>query len=255
MEFSSRFVSFASQVFWYKEHYGTPYSLSDSLTLDSNNVFSRSIIVDLNKDEIELPVIAIRHFEEAAGSSIIPSFSVEKVILPLYNNTYDQSRRTFDTIMAQFFANTSYESRLLKIITNKGEVYYGGKGIILDGNFNPLLLCTLLARIVKEEERDVLTYYRPVCHINPKVFIESDKLVNKGIIKKLIPYYSNYDTCFPRVVRRTVNNDPESEKVKVIIDDFSHLFVEPVKPTPSSCSNESLNQCLVDNVEDILALI
>ena len=134
-------------------------------------------------------------------------------------------------------------------------MYYGGKGIILDGNFNPLLLCTLLARIVKEEGGDVLTYYRPVCHINPKVFIESDKLVNKGIIKKLIPYYSNYDTCFPRGIRRNTNNDPESEKVKVIIDDFSHLFIEPVKPTPSSCSNESLNQCLVDNVEDILALI
>lgn len=252
MEFSSRFVSFASQVFWYKEHYGTLYQLSDSLTLDSNNVFSRSIIVDLNKDEIELPVIAIRHFEDAAGSSIIPSFSVEKVILPLYNNTYDQSRRTFDTIMAQFFANTSYEGRLLKITTNKGEVYYGGKGIIFDGNYNPLLLCTLKARRVVTEKEKYTAYYRPVCYVSPRVFEEPNTVVNKGIIKKLIPFYTSHNMDFPLGLFR---DKAEDKKVQVVIDNFDRFFVKPVKPSPSTCSNELLNQCLIDNIEDIMMLI
>lgn len=252
MEFSSRFVSFASQVFWYKEHYGTPYSLSDSLTLDSNNVFSRSIIVDLNKDEIELPVIAIRHFEEAAGSSIIPSISVEKVILPLYNNAYDQSRRTFDTIMAQFFANTSYEGRLLKITTNKGEVYYGGKGIIFDGNYNPLLLCTLKARRVVTEKEKYTAYYRPVCYVSPRVFEEPNTIVNKGIIKKLIPFYTSHNMDFPLGLFR---DKAEDRKVQVVIDNFDRFFIKPVKPSPSTCSNELLNQCLIDNIEDIMMLI
>ena len=252
MELSSRFVSFASQVFWYKEHYSTPYQLSDSLTLDSNNVFSRSIIVDLNKDEIELPVIAIRHFEEAAGSSIIPSFSVEKVILPLYNNTYDQSRRTFDTIMAQFFANTSYEGRLLKITTNKGEVYYGGKGIIFDGNYNPLLLCTLKARRVVTEKEKYTAYYRPVCYVSPRVFEEPNTVVNKGIIKKLIPFYTSHNMDFPLGLFR---DKAEDRKVQVVIDNFDRFFIKPVKPSPSTCSNELLNQCLIDNIEDIIMLI
>lgn len=252
MEFSSRFVSFASQVFWYKEHYGTPFQLLDSLTLDSNNVFSRSIIVDLNKDEIELPVIAIGHFEEAAGSSIIPSFSVEKVILPLYNNTYDQSRRTFDTIMAQFFANTSYENRLLKIITNKGEVYYGGKGIIFDGNYNPLLLCTLKAKRVVTEKEKYTAYYRPVCYVSPRVFEEPNTIVNKGIIKKLIPFYTSHNMDFPLGLFR---DKAEDKKVQVVIDNFDRFFVKPVKPSPSTCSNELLNQCLIDNIEDIMMLI
>ena len=252
MEFNSRFVSFASQVFWYKEHYGTPYQLSDSLTLDSNNVFSRSIIVDLNKDEIELPVIAIRHFEEAAGSSIIPSISVEKVILPLYDNTYEQSRRTFDTIMAQFFANTSYESRLLKITTNKGEVYYGGKGIIFDGNYNPLLLCTLKARRVVTENEKYTAYYRPVCYVSPRVFEEPNTVVNKGIIKKLIPFYTSHNMDFPLGLFR---DKAEDRKVQVVVDNFDRFFVKPVKPSPSTCSNELLNQCLVDNIEDVIALI
>ena len=252
MEFSSRFVSFASQVFWYKEQYSTPYQLSDSLTLDSNNVFSRSIIVDLNKDEIELPVIAIRHFEEAAGSSIIPSFSVKKVILPLYNNAYDQPRRTFDTIMAQFFANTSYEDRLLKITTNKGEVYYGGKGIIFDGNYNPLLLCTLKARRVVTEKEKYTAYYRPVCYVSPRVFEEPNTVVNKGIIKKLIPFYTSHNMDFPLGLFR---DKAEDRKVQVVIDNFDRFFVKPVKPSPSTCSNELLNQCLIDNIEDIMMLI
>ena len=252
MEFSSRFVSFASQVFWYKEYHSTSFQLSDSLTLDSNNVFSRSIIVDLNKDEIELPVIAIRHFEEAAGSSIIPSISVEKVILPLYNNAYDQSRRTFDTIMAQFFANTSYEGRLLKITTNKGEVYYGGKGIIFDGNYNPLLLCTLKARRVVTENEKYTAYYRPVCYVSPRVFEEPNTIVNKGIIKKLIPFYTSHNMDFPLGLFR---NKADDRKVQVVIDNFDRFFVKPVKPSPSTCSNELLNQCLIDNIEDILMLI
>lgn len=252
MEFSSRFVSFASQVFWYKEHSGTSYQLSNSLTLDSNNVFSRSIIVDLNKDEIELPVIAIRHFEEAAGSSITPSISIEKVILPLYNNTYDQSRRTFDTIMAQFFADTSYEGRLLKITTNKGEVYYGGKGIIFDGNYNPLLLCTLKARRVVTEIGKYTAYYRPVCYVSPRVFEEPNTIVNKGIIKKLIPFYTSHGMAFPLGLFK---DEAEDRKVQVVIDNFDKFFVKPVKPSPSTCSNELLNQCLIDNIEDIIALI
>lgn len=252
MEFSSKFVRFASQVFWYKEHYCAPYQLSDSLTLDSNNVFSRSIIVDLNKDEIELPVIAIRHFEEAAGSSIIPSFSVEKVILPLYNNAYDQSRSTFDAIMAQFFANTSYGGRLLKITTSKGEVYYGGKGIIFDGNYNPLLLCTLKARRVVTENEKYTAYYRPVCYVSPRVFEEPNTVINKGIIKKLIPFYTSHNMDFPLGRFR---DEAEDRKVQVVVDNFDRFFIKPVKPNPSTCSNELLNQCLIDNIEDIIMLI
>ena len=47
----------------------------------------------------------------------------------------------------------------------------------------------------------------------------------------------------------------ESEKVKVIIDNFDRFFIKPVKPTPSTCSNDILNKCLVDNIEDIMMLI
>ena len=180
---------------------------------------------------------------------------IKKIILPLYDNALSQERRTFDGIITQLFVNVDYGKRLQKIITSKGEVYYGGKGIIFDESYTPLLLCTLIARNVHtEDNNDTMVYYRPVCHISPKVFLEPNKLINKGIIKKLIPCYTSRDINLPRSTYRFSNNI-ENMKVKVIVDNFNKFFVEPIKPTPSACSNDALNECLIDNIDDIMMLI
>ena len=57
---------------------------------------------------------------------------IKRIILPLYDNAPSQERRAFDSIIAQLFTNVGYGKRLQKITTSKGEVYYGGKGIIFD---------------------------------------------------------------------------------------------------------------------------
>lgn len=40
-----------------------PGQLEMNLTLDSNNVFRRSLVIEVNNDEVEIPVIARGHFE------------------------------------------------------------------------------------------------------------------------------------------------------------------------------------------------
>ena len=179
---------------------------------------------------------------------------LKKIILPLYDNALSQERRTFDSIMAQLFVNVEYDKRLQKIITTKGEVYYGGRGIIFDESYTPLLLCTLTARKVYTNNNSNMVYYRPVCYVSPKVFLEPNKLINKGIIKKLIPCYTSREVSFPRINYR-FSSKPESRKVKVIVDNFDKFFVEPIKPTPSATINDTLNECLIDNIEDIMMLI
>ena len=256
MEFSLRFVYNVVGVFNSSES-GNTDQLERDLSLDSNNVFRRSLVVEVNDDEVEIPVIAREHFERLVSDNLIyPTImGIKKIILPLYNNTPDQERRTFDSIIGQLFTNVGYGKRLQKIITNKGEVYYGGKGIIFDESYAPLLLCTLTARKVHTEDNgDTMVYYRPVCHVSPKVFLESDKLINKGIIKKLIPCYTSRDVNFPRNNYRFSSN-PESKRVKVLVDNFDKFFIEPIKPTPSTCSNDALNECLIDNIDDIMMLI
>lgn len=257
MEFSRRFVLNIMNVFNNSES-DNPDRLEINLSLDSNNVFRRSLVIGVNNDEVEIPVIARNHFEKVVSANLAyPTImGVKKIILPLYDNAPSQERRTFGSVMNQLFANVGYGNRLQKITTSKGEVYYGGKGIIFDESYAPLLLCTLTARKVRTEEGgDSMVYYRPVCHVSPKVFLESDKLVNKGIIKKLIPCYTSRDVYFPRSSYGNFSNNPEGRKVKVIVDNFDKFFIEPIKPTPSAITNDALNECLIDNIDDIMMLI
>lgn len=256
MEFNLRFEYNVMDVFNSSES-DNPNMLGMNLSLDSNNVFRKSLVIEVNNDEVEIPVIAREHFEKLISDNMAyPAIvGIKRIILPLYNNAPSQERRTFDSIIAQLFTNVGYDKRLQKITTNKGEVYHGGKGIIFDESYTPLLLCTLTARSIHTEDNgNAMVYYRPVCHVSPKVFLESDKLINKGIIKKLIPYYTSRDINFPRN-HYSFSSNPENRKVKVIVDDLNKFFVEPIKPTPSACSNDALNECLIDNIDDIMMLI
>ena len=253
MEFSIRFAHGVRSVFNSGDCYN-PTQLERELSLDSNNVFRRSLIIEVN-DEIEIPVIAREHFEDLVLEKINYPLAVgtKRIILPLYDNAPSQERRTFDSIIMQMFNNVRFDMRLQKITTSKDEVYYGGKGIIFDENYTPLLLCTLAARKVHTEESgNSMVYYRPVCHVSPKVFLESDKLINKGIIKKLIPFYTSEEVRFPDCM---FGVNPESKKVKVVVDNFDKFFIEPIKPTPSATTNDALNECLIDNMDDIMMLI
>ena len=254
MEFSIRFARGVSSVFNSNDR-NNPTQLERELSLDSNNVFRRSLIIEVNDDEVEIPVIAREHFESLVSEKINYPLTVgtKRIILPLYDNAPSQERRTFDSVIMQMFNNVRFDMRLQKITTNKGEVYYGGKGIIFDESYAPLLLCTLTARKVHTEEGgNSMVYYRPVCHVSPKVFLESDKLINKGIIKKLIPFYTSKEVSLPN---RMFGVNPESKKVKVVVDNFDKFFIEPVKPTPSATTNDALNECLIDNIDDIMMLI
>ena len=254
MEFSARFSLGVRSVFNSMDR-GSTGQLVRELSLDSNNVFRRSLVIEINDDEVEIPVIAREHFESLVLDKIDYPLVVgtKRIILPLYDNALSQERRTFDSIIMQMFNNVRFDMRLQKITTNKGEVYYGGKGIIFDESYAPLLLCTLTARRGHTEEGgNSMVYYRPVCHVSPKVFLESNKLINKGIIKKLIPLYTSREVSFPNY---KFGSNPESKKVKVVVDNFDKFFIEPIKPTPSATTNDALNKCLIDNIDDIMMLI
>lgn len=256
MEFDLRFTYKVMGVFNSIE-YNNPDRLERHLSLDSNNVFRKSLVIEVNNDEVEIPVIAREHFEGLVSDNMTYStiMGIKRIILPLYDNIPSQERSTFNSIIAQLFTNVGYGQRLQKITTSKGEVCYGGKGIIFDESYTPLLLCTLTARSVHTEDNgNTMVYYRPVCHVSPKVFLESNKLINKGIIKKLIPYYTNRDINPPRS-NYNFSSNLEDRKVKVIVDDFNKFFIEPIKPTLSACSNDALNECLIDNMDDIMMLI
>lgn len=257
MELSDRFINEMLRPFSSGLSIYLSGTLEDCLTLDRGNVFNKSLVINTLGDDIEVPVIARKQVESIINANL-NDYKIEKALVPLYTNSQDQNRKTFSGIMREFFCNVSYKQRLLKITTNRGEVYYGGYGLILDKDFNPLLMCELKARRTKKEDNsgelfDTVQYYRAACRVSPKVFIEPNKLINKGIIKKLIPLYTTTDVFLSIERRLPVSLD--SRKIEVIVEDFSQFFITPVKPIPGKCNNEVLNKCLNDNIEDILYLI
>lgn len=262
MEFNTAFIRDADSVFTSYDNDLGENRLIKELSLENNNVFNRFLVTKVGGDEIEVPVIAREHIEQAVSNAMSPltgASRIQTVVLPLYENSTPQERRTFDSFIRQFFVATNYSRRLQKITSNKGEVYYGGKGLIFDSRYNPLIMCTLKARKqVQESGTFRMAYFKSVIYVNPIVFTESNKLINKGIIKKVIPYYTDREISFPNTRYSLFcvdSEDNQDSKAMVIIDNLNRFFIKPTMPKPQSCTTESLNECLVNNVGDILAML
>ena len=242
-----RFISSATSPFYNHKYYNLDH-LDSRISNNKNNVFNKNLIVDITKDEIEIPVICRRDYEEIIIENL-PSKDIEKIVTPLYISKDYLLLKTFNGVIKKSF--DSYNNKLIlnKIITTKNDIYYGGFGLILDNSLEPLMMCSLKAR----PKENKLEYYKMICRVSPKVFAEPTKLINKGIISKLIPLYTNNNIWFPaidKIFRFTTIN--MYVRVEVIINDFNEFFTTPVAPTPGKSNSADFNKCLNDNIEDIL---
>lgn len=144
----------------------------------------------------------------------IGTHSVGDYVVPL-SVIGSQARRTADSMLKYFFElprrSYSYVLGLKKAVTHKGEVYYGAPGLILNSNFEPLVIG------MTEYDRGMSSgiFNRHVLKVNPDVFV-SESFLEKAIIRKLIPFYTK--------------NDVEGRTVRVEVDNISKYIVKPVPP-------------------------
>lgn len=222
---------------------GEGSTLDDSLALDANRVYSHSLVTKLG-DYFEIPVIARRHIENVVHANMTEVDAHAQIVTPLFALSECYMKKTFNGILRESFS-TLYKTRLSKMKTGKGEIFYGGRGIILDCNFEPLLLCV----IPVYKTGTWFTYGdHLICRISPKVFLCPENIVSKGIIKKIIPYYSDAHICFSGAYKfNTTNRYP---RVTIIIDDIDNLITSPAVPSAST-TNEVLNDCLVNNIQEV----
>lgn len=221
-----------------------------NLALDNNNIFNRLCVIDVTGDNIEVPAFSRPIVESVIKDNITIGAGYTKVVLPMYVNTYPQRRRTADGIIRDFFTGVSLSQRLQKVTTNKGEVYYGGKGVIFDKDFNPLLMCTMSCEKIIHRGGNKMKYTKITVYVHPKVFLEPEGLIHKAIIKKVIPFYVSHNIIVP------ISGfflSASSITADVVIADAAKKFIEvPEKPTPQRCSDDVLNQILIDDIDDVL---
>lgn len=254
MEFSWRYKCTLSDVFEAVDtsYPGDVYNID--CTLDSHNVFNKLFVVDTSSDEMEIPAFARWAIERIVGEKLLPAnpIPVDKIVIPLYNNGINRTRKTADIIVRDFFSGTNFSQRLSRCTTSKGEVYYGGRGIILDANFNILLLCTLLCRRKKSQDGEVMSYYKTVVHVSPQIFLDNNGLIPKSILKKVIPFYLSYPIGNISCGGRFKCEIPANTKPQVLIDDVNGFIESPAVPTPQKCSDAILNQLIMDNEDEIM---
>ena len=97
-----------------------------------------------------------------------------------------------------------------------------------------------------------MSYYKPMIHISPQVFLRGEGLIDKTILKKIIPFYVSHNIGTVSTSTYFRSDIPEGTKPQILIDDISKLIERPVKPTPQKYSDDVLNQILADNADDVL---
>ena len=207
-------IESALRRFFEMKSYGTPtYVGNEVRDIRFNNHNFNPVFLRISSNQngkvyeipslIREPVVGTEITAESIGESVTPLSVIDS-----------QTRRTADSIFKYFFSGNRHHSNYLglkKATTSKGKVYYGASGLILNSNFEPIMIG------LNEYRKDgaVIHFERCVLKVSPEVFI-SEGLLEKAIVKKLIPFYSRYNI--------------EGGTVRIEVDDISKYVVKPVPP-------------------------
>lgn len=204
-----------------------------------NNVYQHFLVAHMDPEGSEVPVI----FNSMDSMYFASKY---KLMLPLFTNGEEQIRirRLVATILGDF-VHTNFRTRLACIKTNKGDKYYGAPGLILDRNFDPILVLTIKYRKAPDNSTECLGC---VCHINKSIFCNQDRLIEKAIYKKIIPLYATDNSP---IIARMGSHIAYDSKITVVIDDCSQFIEKPVIPTPTNTSDDSINNFIAGHLDEL----
>ena len=117
-----------------------------------------------------------------------------------------------------------------------GNIYYGCKGLILDNNFNPLVLTTIT---YKGEGKELVKTF--TVRISPRVFL-INKTMEKGIQKCLMEFCSSNQ--FIGYLRERVQPNI------IINNDIDKFIKHPTVPNSINTNND-VQEFLINNKESI----
>lgn len=237
MEFSNAYARDLRTSFSSFSYYNNFHNLQESPS------FRKFLQVDTSKESFEIPTIM-------TGDSLSDIFEGSLLVLPLYVGKDIGIYRTSDSVVRHLIT-ASYEDRLVKARTSSGLTFYGGKGLILNERFDPLLLCTFKCHIERISVGGTSPAFPSVIidgivvHVNPMVFLDTTDLINKSIVKKVIPYYLSHSSY--ALISR---NDwrVKSNGLAVVIEDMNYMFSDAPKGIVSDASvSDTLNTFLAEN--------
>lgn len=182
--------------------------------------------IEITNPHKEIPTIALTtNTQFEAGPQIVN--------LKLLNRA-PILRRTADSIIKDFFGILDRrEGEIVKCVTHKNEIFYGGAGIILDKNKNLLLYITI------DKENKILNI-----NISPDALFRKD-MVSKSIVGKVSQFYMSKPHHWYDNNRLDGNLIPQ-----VHIKSLAGIIKHPTPPQHGVL--EALPNVLIDNIDEIM---
>ena len=161
--------------------------------------------------------------------------NASKIAIFTFSSTSINERKTFGPLLKEL-SFTRGAGALNRVRDKDGNLYYGMRGLILNSNLEPLVLCTIRPPRTSSATTEL------ILRVSPKVF-NSDNVVCKGIQKYLIEYCSTVSRYFSIVSGFTT--------MTVIINNDIDKFIRHVKAPTNINVNEEIQQLLVDNIDKL----
>lgn len=222
---------------------GNMHAAITSSSLQSCTSFPLFLCFTIDRAGCEIPKCVYNEAQKLLNKFGEPT----KVVMALTIEPYGVYNRITGGVSAikalSRYGSRDSNRRICAITTSKGEKYFGGNGLILDKDLDPLLLSTV--HVGYSEQGSFIDVERgALVHIHPKVFIEGDRSINKVLQKKGITYYLERGTPNPDSGRRM--------PIKVVLDDSKEFIKKIAKPNPTTFSTANISKLVKDNIDEVL---
>lgn len=230
---------FAFYSFWNEISYG-PVDTLDFANLENGRVFSHLMSIDISKDSFEVPLFA-RSLALAAKRN-----GYTEVVIPMFNNTsYGLITKKMAGVILYSFLHTMPTERLSGVKSASGHIYYGCPGLILDENFNPLLMLTMQVSYVDGNA----IADKCICRIPQSVLSRQSELIPKTIYKKIVPLYCTNPLNHVRL--NGINQTHlVGQHVEVILHSSPSIVLSPVLPTPEGITDDVFDRILNEEIKE-----
>lgn len=228
----------------------TGVCIINSSCLEKHDILNGYICTDVNHTgSFEVPMAMLPYLEIILAQ---PKIKWKQIAMPLYYGG-TAIKNTSDAIIRWFFRETLVGNKRLSKVLSKGEIYYGGNGMIFDQHMKPLVLYTATVTGMTP----VTVPHRPTkmkttisalnVRVSPQVLLK-DNMLKKSIISKAIP--SLVSESF-QIIRGVVLDKPITPKV--IIEDLSEWIKRPAKVDNPQTFKEDMQKFLSreDIIQDI----
>lgn len=214
-----------------ESYFANSWCIQNTSTLPKVSIeegaFPAFLEVDISQDKSEVPTAFV---EKAIWAK---EHNYTKIVCNLLHapdilGVRTVQKKNIKTILQRFSYFYDRYRRLAHIVTSKNLHYYGTSGMILNGNYDPLMLATIEVDFnAAKIDHDFLS--NPRLRLSYKTFEDSSEIIEKTIIKQAIPYFSRNSIY----ITYSGTQMGPIQPVEIIIGHLESMIVKPVAPTIS----------------------